>query len=514
MPTPDSPTSLGKTAAQITAHFALVPALGPAADLICGVLQLCQQVPQNKNALSYLLDQCHCLGLVVYDQVVNGNPPITKEVKATVIDSLTRCLQQIHDKMQGWMSMNRIEGFLHQDGVAEDIERILADCLDLVSHISNSEMRNWRGQYRLAVAKDFQELVAYLVNIENSQSITNDVLQLMASNLRTANQQPNGLSSNLYDLQLKSCQLLPDFHLRSGEVIRIGQFPVSGTSNIDIYEGLYLGREKIAIKVVRAVNSNENSMRRFKRECDIWKKLWAIDHGEHILPFYGFCQDDGPFPYMVSPWQANGTALTYVKANDKIDHWKLVKQIALGVQVLHGMNPHVVHGDLRASNIAISAAGNPLIMDFGLSRIVEDITGIPLSQSQGLDDSYRWFAPEVCIGQGDLSLASDVYAYGMTVLEIFTHEQPYSNIKHTTEVVIRSVKGERPMRPTDVEVVTRGLDDKLWALLALCWSTEPTRRPTIQQVLGLFGTKESISDLGNSGSLNDSPSIYCTQTPC
>jgi hypothetical protein len=59
---------------------------------------------------------------------------------------------------------------------------------------------------------------------------------MMGNNLRTANKH-NGLSSNLYDLQFKTRELLPDFNLRSGEVIRVGQFPVGGTSDLDIYEG-------------------------------------------------------------------------------------------------------------------------------------------------------------------------------------------------------------------------------------------------------------------------------------
>ncbi|KAJ7904313.1 kinase-like domain-containing protein [Mycena olivaceomarginata] len=414
--TADVVISLGKTAAQITAQFAPVPGMGPVADLICGIIQLCQNVTQNRNAAFQLRDRCHRLGLVVYDKTV------ANENVAAAIQSVTQCLQQIQTKMTGWVNISKVQGFLHQGEIAKDIEvchSMLSDCVASF-------------QFKLDTEEDHRELVAYLVDIQNSQEITNDILkiqtgdiqqmmrmmqQMMGNNLRTANQQHNGLSSNLYDLQFKSGELLPDFNLRSGEVIRVGQFPVSGTSAMDIYEGLYLGREKVAIKV-----------------------------------------EDGPFPYMVSPWQPNGTALTYVKREgDKVDYLKAV---------LHSMAPqHVVHGDIKASNVVINGRGQPLIADFGLSRIVEDITGIPFSQSRGVSDSYRWFAPEVCIGQGVLSLSSDVYAYGMTILEIFTHEQPYNNIKHTTEVVIRSAKGEHPPRPADPKVLARGLDDKVWELL-------------------------------------------------
>ncbi|KAF7352965.1 Mitochondrial distribution and morphology protein 10 [Mycena venus] len=417
----DLATSLGKTAAQITAQFAPVPALGPAAELICGIIQLCQNVTQNKNAAFQLRDRCHRLGLAVYDKYEKENEKgndkaIHNENITAATESVTQCLKEIYAKMNGWTQMNKVQGFLHQTEISKDIERchfMLTDCL-----------ASFQAQ-----GNDIQQIMSLMQ-------------QLMHNNLVTANQQHNGLSSNFS--------------------------PISGTSAMDIYEGLYLGREKVAIKVVRAVSSNENSLRRFKRECEIWKNLWKIDQGQHVLPFYGFCQEDGPFPYMVSPWQANGTALTYIKnQGDKIDYLKLVKGVARGLQVLHSMNPNpVVHGDMKASNIVIGVAGNPLIADFGLSRIVEDITGIPFSQSRGVSDSYRWFAPEVCIGQGVLSLSSDVYAFGMTVLEIFTHEQPYNNIKHTTEVVIRSAKGEHPPRPTDARAIQRGLDDNLWALLA------------------------------------------------
>ncbi|KAJ7929411.1 kinase-like domain-containing protein [Mycena leptocephala] len=261
--------------------------------------------------------------------------------------------------------------------------------------------------------------------------------------------------------------------------------------------GLYLGREKVAIKVVRAFNPSEISLRnrarieinpesgrigvpppgeeharmailnrrfsanRFKHECEIWRSLWKMDQGQHVLPLFGFCQEDGPRPYIVSPWQENGTALTYIQnQGDRIDYLKLVKGVARRLQALHSMNPPVVHGGLEASNIVIGVAGNPLIADFGLSRIVQDITGNPCC---GVSDSYRWIAPE-----------------------ILTHQQPYSNIKHTTEVMIRLSKGEHPQRPTDPRVIQRGLDYNMWGLLGFCWATEPSQRPTIQEVLRIF----------------------------
>lgn len=45
-----------------------------------------------------------------------------------------------------------------------------------------------------------------------------------------------GLQSNLYQLQVDSKSLLPEFNLSHGEVKRIGDFPVSGSASMDIWE--------------------------------------------------------------------------------------------------------------------------------------------------------------------------------------------------------------------------------------------------------------------------------------
>jgi hypothetical protein len=54
---------------------------------------------------------------------------------------------------------------------------------------------------------------------------------------------------------------MPDLHLKSGEVKRIGDQPIKWTNAMDIYEGLYLNSERVYIKSLRIVDSNEDSLR-------------------------------------------------------------------------------------------------------------------------------------------------------------------------------------------------------------------------------------------------------------
>ena len=87
---------------------------------------------------------------------------------------------------------------------------------------------------------------------------------------------------------------------------------------------------------------------RFLREVAIWREVWEIDRGQHFLPFWGACLDEGDYPHVVSPWMDHGDVLAFVERYPDVNRRKLVRRIAEGLQVLHKHNPPILHGDLKS----------------------------------------------------------------------------------------------------------------------------------------------------------------------
>lgn len=92
--------------------------------------------------------------------------------------------------------------------------------------------------------------------------------------------------------------------------------------------------------------------------------------------------------------------------------------------------------------------------------------------------SPRWLAPELMDQSVTPNTKSDVWSFGMLILEVCTGDVPFAPWKRNEQVMYQvSVNGLRPARPENNDWVTDGV----WELMQQCWR-EPDARPAIMEV--------------------------------
>ncbi|KAK7046642.1 kinase-like domain-containing protein [Favolaschia claudopus] len=236
----------------------------------------------------------------------------------------------------------------------------------------------------------------------------------------------------------------------------------------DVFQASYQNKV-VALKRIRVFTANPTANRRHRRGVYKEALLWQGLRHQFILPLLGIDRTTfAPAFCLVSPWMKHGTVLKYLKDRGRGDVDRLLLEIALGLEYLHSVS--VVHGDLRGSNILISDEGNACLSDFGLATMIPDTdssTGM-LSSSSNHAGSIRWFAPELIrptsfgLQRFLRTTASDVYAYALVCIELYTGEPPFSQLKDPT-VLLGVIDGMRPERPPSMSTAFFELVTSAWA---------------------------------------------------
>lgn len=104
-----------------------------------------------------------------------------------------------------------------------------------------------------------------------------------------------------------------------------------------------------------------------------------------------------------------------------------------------------------------------VLCDLGLSRIFHKISRT-LTTPQ-TSENYRFLAPELLASDDPLSTPkSDMYALGMTFLELGTFKPPFSTIKFPMRAADAALQGQRPPAPTSLCGLNGSHLQKLWSL--------------------------------------------------
>lgn len=81
-----------------------------------------------------------------------------------------------------------------------------------------------------------------------------------------------------------------------------------------------------------------------------------------------------------------------------------------------------------------------------------------------------------------LTMATDIFSFGMSVLELLTMKKPYSHRRRDVIVMQDLREGLLPLRPTEPEAVP-WMSDTLWEMLLKCWKREPDERMLASELL-------------------------------
>ncbi len=197
----------------------------------------------------------------------------------------------------------------------------------------------------------------------------------------------------------------------------------------------------VAIKVLAEQYSTDVSFRqRFHREA---ATVAALNH-PGIVRVYDF-DEDGPVLFIVMEWVDGRSMRSWLDEYGRFSvdvSVDLVQQLLSAVGVAHDFG--IVHRDLKPDNILISNRGKTKILDFGISKLIDDKHRLTATGSMVGTPAYM--APEQVKGE-EVEKYSDVYSLGMILYELLHGEPPFTG---PLPAVLHSQVFDRPRASTAI----------------------------------------------------------------
>ncbi len=257
----------------------------------------------------------------------------------------------------------------------------------------------------------------------------------------------------------------------------------------EVWQGVdeTLGRS-VAVKAIRSRwHGDDRIRRRFAREARLLSRL---EH-PNICRLYELLDgDDGS--YLVMELVRGCTLRSAMEAGLRpAERMDVALGIGAALAAAHAVS--VVHRDLKPENVMLAQDGTPKVLDFGLARSLEEVdepagqTGAsrdPEANDEAADGALtavgevvgtpRAMSPEQARGE-PATAASDMYAYGLILYELFTGRPPYGADVAREAMLLRAMWADVPA-PT-------GIDRQLTELIGDLVRLDPQHRPTAATAL-------------------------------
>jgi serine/threonine protein kinase len=232
--------------------------------------------------------------------------------------------------------------------------------------------------------------------------------------------------------------------------------------------------------------------------------LGQLSH-PHLVKLIGYCWED-EHRVLVYEYMARGNLENQLFRRYSVSlPWSTRLKIALGaakgLAFLHGEEKPVIYRDFKASNILLDSDYTAKISDFGLAK--DGPEGDETHVSTRVMGTHGYAAPEY-IMTGHLTAMSDVYSYGVVLLELLTGRRSMDKTRPSREQSL--VEWAKPYLK-DSQRIERIMDPKLEGLysnegarkVALlthqCLSHNPKLRPTMRRVVSILEPLLALDDI-------------------
>ncbi|XP_047153591.1 cold-responsive protein kinase 1-like [Vigna umbellata] len=266
-----------------------------------------------------------------------------------------------------------------------------------------------------------------------------------------------------------------------------------------VYKGRLKDGKVAAIKVLAA--ESRQGVKEFLTEINV---ISEIEH-ENLVKLYGCSVDKNSRILVYNYLENNSLSQTLLGGNhnkmyfDWRTRCKISIGIARGLAYLHEeVRPHIVHRDIKASNILLDKDLTPKISDFGLAKLIPaNMTHV----STRVAGTIGYLAPEYAIG-GKLTRKADVYSFGVLLVEIVSGRCNTNTRLPIEEQFLLERTWELYERKELVGLVDTSLDGEFDAEQAckfmkiglLCTQESPKLRPSMSSVVKMLTGKIDVDD--------------------
>lgn len=262
-----------------------------------------------------------------------------------------------------------------------------------------------------------------------------------------------------------------------------------------VYRGVLDDGSVVAVK--NLLNNKGQAEKEFKVEVEA---IGKVRH-KNLVGLVGYCAE-GPQRMLVYEYVDNGNLEQWLHGDAAEmtpltwdSRMKIAIGTAKGLAYLHeGLEPKVVHRDVKSSNILLDKNWNAKVSDFGLAKLLGSEASYVTTRVMG---TFGYVSPEYA-STGMLSEGSDVYSFGVLLMELITGRCPVDYSKPPGEMnlvdwfkgMVASRRAEEVVDPLiSVQPSSRALKRVLLICLR-CIDLDSNKRPKMGQIVHMLEADE------------------------